>query len=158
MAADTPGAACALLTPADIEAVAGSKSGAGNAMDQDVPMGAGKHVTMHACLWPLSSVRGQVAASVAPSPPGQSAQSLAKNNVGMNALRAQHYTEEAKDFGNATCTGMTPPASVKNGIGIFTCTAVVQGKVVSVTFTSPTKKLSVDQTKALLDKALARLH
>jgi hypothetical protein len=158
MAADAPGAACALLTPADLDAVTGAKSGAAVPMDKDLPMGEGKQVTMHACLWPVSSVQGQVALSMALVPPGQNAQSLAKNNAGMDALRAKHYTEETKDFGNTTCSGMTPPASVKDGLGMFACTAVAHGKIVSVTFISPTKKLSLDQMKALLDKAVARVH
>ena len=121
-------------------------------------MGAGKHVTMYACLWPVRSVQGQVALSMALMPPGQDARSLAKNNAGMDALRAQHYTEEAKDFGNTTCSGMTPPASVKDGVGMFACSAVAHGKIVSVTFISPSKKLSLDQMRVLLDKAVARLH
>jgi hypothetical protein len=158
IAADTPGAACALLTQGDLDAATGSKSGAPNPMDQDVPTAPGQHVTMYACLWPVSGVQGQFAVSMGPVPPGQSAQSLGKNNVGMDALRAQHYTEETKDFGNSTCSTMTPPASVKGGVGMAACTAVAQGKIVSVTFMSPTKKLSIEQTKVLLDKAIARLH
>jgi hypothetical protein len=157
-AVDAPGAACALLTQGELDAVTGAKSGSANPMDQDVAAAQGQHVMMHACLWPVSSVHGQVAVSLAPLPPGQSAQSLAKNNVGMDALRAKHYTEEVKDFGNATCSTMTPPASDKDALAMSACTAVARGKIVSVTYMSPGKTLSIEQTKALLDKAVARVH
>jgi hypothetical protein len=52
---------------------------------------------------------------------------------------------------------MAPPASVKDGLAISSCTAGPKGTVLSVVFTSPTKKLTIDQTKGLLDKAAARL-
>jgi hypothetical protein len=158
-AADAPGAACALLTQGELDEATGAKSGSANPTDQEVPAGQGQHLTMHACLWPVSSLQGQFALSVAPMPPGQSVQSIAKDNVGMNALRAQHYAEEAKDFdGNTTCSTMSPPASAKGGISISACTSAVRGKIVSVTYMSPGKKLSIEQTKALLDKAVARVH
>ena len=41
MAVDTPGAACSLLTQADLDAAIGSKSGAGNPMDHGRPHGCG---------------------------------------------------------------------------------------------------------------------
>jgi hypothetical protein len=157
-AADAPGAACALLTRGELDAATGAKSGAATPMDQEVPSGQDQHVTMHACVWPVSSVQGQFAVSFGPVPPGQDAQSLGKNNVGMQALRAQNYAEESKDFGSTSCSTMTSPASVKEGVGLSVCTAVINGQVVSVTYMSPGKTLSIEQTKALLDKAVARVH
>lgn len=158
MAVDKPGAACSLLTQGDVDTATGSTSGAANPMDQDLPTASGQHVTMYACLWPVSSVQGQVLASIGPVPPGQSAKSLLLNNVGMDALRGQHYTQDTKDFGTTTCFVMTPPASVKDGVNMSACGSLAQGKIVSITFMSPTKKLSLEQTKLLMDKALARLH
>ena len=76
----------------------------------------------------------------------------------MDALRANHYSEESRDFGGSTCSAMTPPASAKGGINMITCTAAAKGMLVSVVFTSPTKKLSIDQTKTLLDAAVGRIR
>jgi hypothetical protein len=158
MAVDAPGAACTLLTQADLDAATGSKSGAANPMDQDLPTGSGKQVTMYSCLWPVSGVQGQVLVGIGPAPPGQSAKSLSLNNAGMDAMRAQHYTQDTKDFGNTTCFTMTPAASVKEGMHMSACGTIAHSKFVSVTFMSPTKKLPIEQTRVLLDKAVARLH
>jgi len=38
------------------------------------------------------------------------------------------------------------------------CAGGVKGQALSITFTSPTKTLTIDQAKALLDKAGGRLH
>jgi hypothetical protein len=156
--AESPGAACALLTQADIDAVTGAKSGQGHPMDQDIAGAAGQHVTAYACLWPLPGASGQMLASIGPLPPGQTAKSLNTKNPGVDALRAQHYTEESKDFGDINCGAYTAPASVKDGLGMTFCAAGRSGKVVSVTYMSPAKKLSIEQAKALIDKALARVH
>jgi hypothetical protein len=75
----------------------------------------------------------------------------------MDALRAQKWTEESKDFGNAWCAVMSPPASAKPPMYMSACAAAPKGLVLSVTYISPTKKLSIDQTKALTDKAAARV-
>ncbi len=157
-AADAPGAACALLTQAEIDAATAQKSAAGHAMDQEIPSAAGPHMTMYMCLWALAAVDGQLVASFGPLPPGETAKSLSKNNAGMDALRAQNYTEESKDFGETTCSSVTPPAAVKDGAMMSVCTAAIKGKIISVTFMSPTKKISLEQTRELLDKAIARLH
>jgi hypothetical protein len=157
-AAETKGAACSLLSTSDIEAVTGEKAGAPNPMDMDVPSGQTTHETMYACLWPVAATMGQVAVSMGRLPPGQSAQSLANHNAGMDALRAKHYKEEAKDFGNATCSVMTPPVSEKDGMNMSACSAGANGKIVSVTFMSPKTRLSIDKTKALLDRAIGRLR
>ncbi len=38
------------------------------------------------------------------------------------------------------------------------CSGAVKGKVLSIVFMSPSKALTIDQAKTLLDKAVGRLH
>ncbi len=158
LAVDTPGGACSLLISSEIDAATGAKAGAGTPSEMNVPTGQGKQETMYACWWPIAAQKAQVVVSMSRLPPGQSAQAIAKQNPGMDALRANHYSEESRDFGGSTCSAMTPPASAKGGINMITCTAAAKGMLVSVVFTSPTKKLSIDQTKTLLDAAVGRIR
>jgi hypothetical protein len=113
--------------------------------------------TMQMCTWALRAQQAQVMISTARMPPGTDVKSLAKNNPGMDALRAQKWTEESKDYGNSWCTVMSPPASARDPMYMSACAAGPRGTVLSVTWMSPKKKLSLDQIKALLDKAAARL-
>ena len=158
LAVDTPGGACSLLISGEIDAATGEKAGAGTPTETNVPTGQGKQETMYACWWPIAAQKAQVVVSMSRLPPGQSAQAIAKQNTGMDALRAKHYSEESKDFGGTTCSAMTPPASEKGGMNMISCTAAAKGMLVSVVFMSPTKKLSIDQTKTLLDTAVGRIR
>jgi hypothetical protein len=151
--------ACSLLTSTDIEVATGAKPGVSHPSDYSVPAGSGKSETVHICMWAVAPHKGQVSLSLGRLPAGgMSAETATKQNPGMDALRAAHWTEEAKSFGKAWCSVMTPPASQKNGLIMSTCSAEVKGMILSVTFTSPTKKLTIDQTKALLDKATGRVR
>jgi hypothetical protein len=146
---------CSLLTSADIEAATGEKpDGEGHPTEMQPP---GSNDPMQMCTWVVRNQKGQVMISTAHMPPGTDVKALAKNNAGMDALRAQKWTEESKDFGNAWCAVMSPPASVKQPMYMSACAAAPKGTVLSVTYISPTKKLSIDQTKALTDKAAARM-
>lgn len=158
LAVDTPGIACSLLISKEIDAATGAKAGAGTPTETNVPTGQGKPETMYACWWPIAAQKAQIVVSMSRLPPGQSAQAIAKQNTGMDALRAKNYAVESRDFGATTCSAMTPPASEKGGINMIACTAAAKGKLVSVVFMSPTKKLSIDQTKTLLDTAVGRIR
>ncbi|MGH7215971.1 MAG: hypothetical protein ACREIG_01905, partial [Nitrospiraceae bacterium] len=83
---------------------------------------------------------------------------MSKNNVGTDGLRKANYKEVAKDFPHAWCSTFTPPASAKDGLPMSTCAGGVKGQALSITFMSPTEALTIDQSKALLDKAAGRLH
>jgi hypothetical protein len=83
---------------------------------------------------------------------------MSKNNVGTDDLRKANYKEVAKDFPHAWCSIMTPPPSTKDGLMLSTCAGGVKGQALSITFMSPSKALTIDQAKALLDKAAGRLH
>jgi hypothetical protein len=147
---------CSLLTAADVEAATGAKPDAQAHPAQLAAPGATEPMQM--CTWVVRPLKGQVVLSAAHLPPGTDVAALAKNNAGMDALRAANWKEESKDFGGARCAIMTPPASVKEPLLMSSCAAGAKGWVLSVVFTSPSKKLTIDQTKALLDKAAARLH
>ncbi|HEV8487027.1 MAG TPA: hypothetical protein VGV87_26010, partial [Blastocatellia bacterium] len=149
----TDQSACTLLTSDDIEAATGEKPSEPHSADrliQSATKGAGSH----SCMWNLPTRRGQLTVSTAPLPPGASVNALAKHNPGIEALKEAHWTEEAKDFGSVWCSILTPPASQKDGLIMSGCYAGVKGKMLIVQVTSPTKGLSLDQTKALLDKTI----
>ena len=138
---------CALLTAADIEGVTGGKASVA------VP---GDNGQMRTCMWSIAAQQGGMTLSVGVLPPGTSAPAIAKKNPGMDALRKAKYTAVEKDYDNAYCSVMSPPASAKGGVVMTSCTAGAKGKIVSLVYISPTQKLALDQTKALLDKAISR--
>lgn len=148
--------ACSLLTATDIQAATGTKPSEPHPMDMDVPGGKGDKV--FACLWSVPADQGQVAVSLGHLPPNMSAVTAAKKNPGIDALRSARYKEESKDFSDAWCSIMTPPATEKQGVNMSSCAGGAKGMILSVAFTSPTKKLTIAQAKALLDKAVARGH
>jgi len=148
--------ACSLLTAADIQGAIGTKPSEPHPRDMDVPGGKGEKVL--ACLWSVPADKGQVAVSLGHLPPNMSAATAAKKNPGIDALRSAKYKEESKDFSDASCSIMTPPASEKQGLNMSSCAGGVKGMLLSVAFTSPTKKLTIAQAKTLLDKAVARGH
>ena len=143
---------CSLLTATDIEAATGIKPG--NGVPGGYSAGAGQAVRM--CSWPIPAQRGQLSLSAAPLPPGMSAATMGKQNAGMDALRKAKYTEESRQVGDMYCSVMTPPASKKDGVIMSACTAGVKGTVLSFAYISPTKKIALDQAKALMDKAVSR--
>ena len=149
-----PSKTCSLLTAADIEAAAGVKPGEPHPTEMQVP---GTNDTMQMCTWVIRPQQGQIMISTARMPPGTDVKTLARNNKGMDALRAQKWTEESKDFGNAWCTVMSPPPGLKEPMFMGACASAPKGTVLSVTYMSPTKKPTIDQTKMLLDRAAARL-
>jgi hypothetical protein len=148
--------ACSFLTAADIQGAVGTKPSEPHPMDMDVPGKKGEKVL--ACLWSVPAHKGQVAVSLGHLPPGMSAQMAAKKNPGIDALRSARYKEESREFSDAWCSIMTPPASEKQGVIMSSCAGGVKGQILSVAFTSPTKALTIAQAKSLLDKAAARGH
>ena len=149
---------CALLTTGDIEVATGAKPGQPQPGEMDVPGGLGKGGTVYTCFWPVTAQNGQLVAGSARIPPEMDVKAAVKNNPGIDALRAKHYTAEDKDFGNAWCTVLTPPAGTSGGMMMSTCATGAKGVMLSITYMSPTRKLTIGQTKELLDKAVARLR
>ncbi|HUQ14809.1 MAG TPA: hypothetical protein VM094_02050 [Gemmatimonadales bacterium] len=53
---------------------------------------------------------------------------------------------------------MTPPPGKENAPILAQCIAEAQGMVMSSVFMSPTQKLSMEQTRALMDKAVGHMQ
>lgn len=153
--------ACSLLTSSDIEAVVGGKVSATQPMHfDDIPTGQ-KVVKVIGCMWGVSTM-GQVSVSWfgGPLTDDEIAQliKMTKNNPGTADLKKANYKETAKDFPQAWCSTYTPPAGAKDGMPMSTCAGGGKGQGLTLTFISPSKALTIDQTKALLDKASSHLH
>ena len=153
--------ACSLLTSSDIEAVVGGKPTASQPIHfDDIPSGK-KTVKAYGCLWGISTM-GQVSVSwfEGPLTDDEIAQliKMTKNNPGIEDLKKANYKETAKDFPQASCSSYTPPAGAKDGMPMSTCVGGAKGQGLTLTFMSPSKTLTIDQTKALLDKAASHLH
>lgn len=151
--------ACALLTPGDIEAVTGAKPGEPHKADMPISEGPGKGQTMLGCMW-AATEQGMVTVGMMRALTGPArAAGLARLSQAFDALKAQHWTEERKDFGDAWCSIMTPPPSSPRNVPMMSgCFAEAKGVGLSVGFMSPTKKLSIAQIKTLLDKVIGRLR
>ena len=153
--------ACSLLTSNDIEAVSGDKVSAAQPIHfDDIPSGR-KTVKVLGCMWGLSTME-QISISwfEGPLTDEEIAQliKMTKNNPGTEDLKKANYKETAKDFPQAWCSTYTPPTSAKDGMPMSTCVGGAKGQGLSLTFMSSSKALTIDQTKALLDKAASRVH
>ena len=146
--------ACSLLTSGDIEAVTGSTAREPHKSDLVISEGPAKGQTLNGCMWATAD-QGMVAVSMMRALEGAAREAgLAKLAEVFDALKAQHWTEEKQDFANGSCSVMTPPPSQTNVPMLSGCLAEARGMALSVAFMSPTKKLSISQTRALLDKAI----
>jgi hypothetical protein len=141
---------CSLLTAAEIGAVAGSKAGEGQPGGS--PNAQNGQMTM--CMWSVPAQTGGMTLSTGALPPGTSATTIAKQSTGM--LRGAKYTIVEKDYDTIWCSVATPPASDKSAPILTTCAGGAKGRVFSLSFMSGTKKLALDETKALLEKAIGR--
>ena len=153
--------ACSLLSSSDIEAVVGGKPSASQPIHfDDIPSGQ-KTVKVLGCMWGVSTM-GQIAMSwfVGPLTDAEIAQliKMTKDNPGTNDLKKANYKETSKDFPQASCSTYTPPAGAKDGMPMSTCAGGAKGQGLTLTFMSPSKTLTIDQTKALLDKAASHVH
>jgi hypothetical protein len=155
--------ACSLLTSGDIESVTGGKMGVTQPLHfDDIPAGPNRIIKVPGCLLSVPTHTGQIAIGwyVGPITDEEIAQliKMSKDNVGTAELRKANYKEVSKDFPHARCSTLTPPASAKDGMQLATCVGGLKGHGLTITFMSPTKVLTIDQAKALLDKAAAHIH
>jgi len=162
-AAAEQSSACSLLTSSDIEVVTGGKMGVTQPIHfDDVPAGPNRSMKVLGCMYAVPSQQGQITISwfTGPVTDEDIAKLItgSKNNVGTDDLRKANYKEVAKDFPHAWCSTFTPPAAAKDGMPLSTCAGGMKGQALSITFMSPTKALTIEQAKALLDKAAGRLH
>lgn len=162
-AAAEQSSACSLLTSSDIEVVTGGKMGAVQPIHfDDVPAGPNRSMKVLGCMYAVTSHLGQITISwfLGPVTDKDIANliKMSKNNVGTDDLRKANYKEVAKDYPHAWCSTFTPPASARDGMPLSTCAGGVKGQALTITFMSPTKTLTIDQAKALLDKASAHVR
>ena len=160
-AAESP-SACSLLTSSDTESVIGATLGQTQPIHfDDIPAGQNRSIKVLGCLLSVPPY-GQISVAwyVGPITDQEIDQliKMSKDNVGTNDLKKANYKEVSKDFPHAGCSTMTPPTSAKDGMQLAYCAGGVKGNGLSITFMSPTKALTIDQTKALLDKAAAHVH
>jgi hypothetical protein len=162
-AAGEQSSACSLLTSSDIEVVTGGKMGVTQPLHfDDVPAGPNRSMKVLGCMYAVTSHTGQITISWFTGPVTDddiaNLIKMSKSNVGTDGLRKANYKEVAKDFPHAWCSTFTPPAAAKDGMPLSTCAGGVKGQALTITFMSPTKALTIDQAKALLDKAAAHVH
>jgi hypothetical protein len=109
-------------------------------------------------MWSVSG-NGMVSVSMMPMPTGISREAgIAKLEEVYAQLRAQQWAEEKKSFPDDNCVIMTPPAGKKDAPIMSGCVAESKGMVMSSVFMSPTQKLSMEKTRALMDKAVSHMH
>ena len=144
---------CSMLTPAEIQAVTGAASDAGTPND----LSAAKGITTHTCMYSVPTEKGMLTVALGPKPAGMSATAIAKKNPGVDALRAQHWIEEAKEYGSTYCSLFSSPPTQKQPMSLTACTGEAKGQVVSLTWMTPGKKMSLDEAKSLFDKAIPRV-
>jgi len=151
--------ACSLLTTGEIgSAVGGGQVGQSQESDVVIPEGPSKGKTMGVCMWPIHDRQGMVSVNIIPVSQGaQRVEGLAKLKEALDKLKAKGWTEEKREFGNATCVVMTPPSSEKNVPVPTSCIAEAKGMGISVGSMSP-KKVPIEKVKTMLDKVIGRLH
>jgi len=149
--------ACTLLTVGEIGSAAGGQVGPAQESNITIPQGPSKDATMASCMWKLGA-SDMVSVSVIAAPQGaQREATLADLKKVFDGLRAKGWTEDTRAIGNTKCASMAPPPSQKDAPRMSTCMAEAKGKALSLGSMSPTKQVAVEQLKALLDKAIARL-
>lgn len=148
---------CTLLTPGDIATITGAKPGEPRASDMAVPSGPSKGQTVHTCSWGVGG-NGVLNLSMVAITKGSREAGIAMLEQAYAILRAQHWTEEKKDFSGGTCSIMTPPPS-QNDVPISSgCFTEAKGMGLAVGFMSPTQRLPMEKTWALLEKAVSRVR
>ena len=147
---------CALLTSSEVVAAVG---GTGQSQESNIviPEGPSKGETLGGCMWAADN-QGMVSISMIRAPQGaQREAGLAKLKEVFQRFKAKGWAEEKKDFSNAKCALMTPPAASKKDIPVMTgCFAEAKGMGLSVGYMGKTS-VPIDKVKTLLDKAIGRL-
>jgi hypothetical protein len=143
---------CSLLTAADIQTATGAKPTAGRATST-----AAGGAPVAGCTWVIPST-GMVSVATTPAPTGAAREAgLARIRAAADALKAKGWAEERKDYGSAKCAVLTPPASEAKAANTAVCFSDVKGSALAVYFMDRAAKPSLDQIKALLDKAAGHL-
>jgi len=144
-------AACALLTSDDIASTIGQQV-VGKPNPSDKPE---QHSI--ACMWGVPS-SGMITVMVVSSPTAAAHDSsLVSMRQTYEDAKAKHWTEEKQDFSNGSCSTLSPPPTEKDAPIMSLCDAEVKGQVVVVNVMGGTKKPTMAQMKALVDRVVGRL-
>jgi len=148
VAAEQP-TACSLLTSGEIEAATGSQiSGAEPLQLDDIETEPNSVMKVLGCMWGLSNGMGNVTVTWFRGPLTQEEIEqlikVSKNTTDIEDMKRANSLQMSKEFPNAWCSTFTPPP---------TCAGGVNRQGLSITFSSQTTSLTVDQVKALVDKA-----
>ena len=144
---------CSLLTASDVAAV--GATGAGIETTMPMSQGPTKGESLKLCNWRLTN--GGLHLSIARVPPGTSRESLtALLNQSYGKLKAKGWTEEKKDFGNISCSAMTPPPGSQDDPATTGCLTETKGMMISIATLSKTK-IPMEKAKALVESAAGRL-
>ena len=163
--ADKNTKACPLLTSAEVGAAVGAAVEHGQESSMVASEGPSKGQTFNMCNWDGGS-NGSIAVTVGALPPGASRETLVAQMTKQpwfEQLKAQGWTQQMKNVGDAVCLVITPPAAQKDvppqllRAGASTsCYAGAKNAAVGVAFNG---KLHVpfETVKALLDNVIGRL-
>ena len=149
--------ACSLLTSGDIEAATGGQvSGAEPMQLDDIETEPNRVMKVFGCTWGLSNQMGNLTVTWFQGPLtedeiGQLIK-VTKNNTDIEKRKKANYREVSKDFPHAWCSTFTLPVSENRDL-LSTCAGGVNRQGLAMTFSSPTTSLTIDQAKALFDKA-----
>src|SRR5262249_5530258 len=150
--------ACGLLTGTEIGTALDVQAPPSQENNVTIPEGPSRGQTIAMCAWRIGP-RDIFRVSVAPALQGeQRAQGLSALSQSFEAMKADGWREEAKQFGDIRCSTMTPPPAQRDAPLMAGCMGEVRGKAVSISSMSATKHVAIDPMKDLFDKAAARLQ
>jgi hypothetical protein len=143
---------CSLLSDSDVSTIGATGPGIPGEMSMTT---GGKGPTMKMCSWRMKS--GGLHLSANPAPPGTSRQAIeAELTKTYQLLTSKGWKQEKKDFGNVSCTLLTPPAGDKKSPANTSCLAVVKGMMVNADTINMTP-IAMENLKPLVDAASGRL-
>jgi len=140
---------CTFLTGAQISAAVGT---VGQHAEGDMPGKTG----MRACSWAVPGGLFTLSAGKVPNPNMSTRQLLDWMNSMYDTLKGQGWKYEKKDFGNTSCSAVTPPAGAANGSPATYCATVVKGMLV-IASTQSKANVPMEKLKPLAEAAAARL-
>lgn len=150
---------CSMLTGAELSAATGAKVGEGQDTTMVIPSGPAKGQTMLGCMWRVGEV-GMVSISLIVAAKGPEREAgLARLREGTKKLEAQGWKRETKEFSDAKCSVLTPPASQEHSPIMTGCMAEAKGMGLSVGhMTGPMdKSIGMDNVHTLLETVVSRL-
>jgi hypothetical protein len=147
---------CSLLTTAEVEAVLGAKVIGTSERDVPITEGPYKGETHSMCTWTTAKGGVMVTVSRGPRTPEERAAATAEVRKMVDDLKQKGWTITQTNIRGTACGRNVPPASGTTATTVASCSVESKGLALSVLVFSPT--VTVQQVKALLDKAVARLR